>query len=141
MFEIEKSPVASLFVLRSLPPWPINVTSAPGIASPRSSRTLPRSVEFCASATPASASAMKKTDKSRSAFPLARLVIRLVILFSSCCKYLSLQLRSDQKGFSNSDFTFHETNSNHEQFQEKFPPVEENGRADAYLVRSPRNLL
>jgi hypothetical protein len=35
----------------------------------------------------------------------------------------------------------HETNSNFEQFQEKFPSVEENGRADAHLARSLRSLL
>jgi hypothetical protein len=35
----------------------------------------------------------------------------------------------------------HKTNSNFEQFQEKFPPVEENGRAGAHLAGLPRSLL
>jgi len=35
----------------------------------------------------------------------------------------------------------HETNSNFEQFHEKFPLAEENGRADAHLARSLRSLL
>jgi hypothetical protein len=38
-------------------------------------------------------------------------------------------------------FTINETNSNFEQFQEKFPPVEENGRVNAHLTRFPRSLL
>jgi hypothetical protein len=38
-------------------------------------------------------------------------------------------------------FTINETNSNFEQFHEKFPTVEENGRVDAHLTRFLRGLL
>src|SRR5262249_37632383 len=38
-------------------------------------------------------------------------------------------------------FTINETNSNFEQFQEKFLPVEENGLVDAHLTRFPRGFL
>jgi hypothetical protein len=36
-------------------------------------------------------------------------------------------------------FTINETNSNFEQFQEKFSPVEENGLVDAHLTRFLRS--
>jgi hypothetical protein len=38
-------------------------------------------------------------------------------------------------------FTINQTNSNFEQFQEKFLPVEENGLIDAHLTRFLRSFL
>src|SRR5262245_6586269 len=106
---------------------------------------------------------MKRPDKSRRAFSLTRLVIRLVILFliSSCFRFFSLQLplnpassysdleylrsfiRMDRNVVTSAPlapFTINETNSNVDQFQEKFSLVEVNGRADGHLARPPRNL-